>query len=195
MIPPRSLALSLSRLRRLGGPSGPTLAEAGQFLAERSTLLVMLLMAALALVPSPGLPLGLVAGLGITWLALSSLGGGQASLPASLSNRALPRPILEAALRRLVPLLRRVERRARPRLPHLVVGIGGAIALVGIGLQGLLLALPLPFGNLPPAAAIVVLAAGLLWRDGLGVLAGHALSLASFGVIGGLAWVAISLGS
>ncbi|CAA7622102.1 exopolysaccharide biosynthesis protein [Magnetospirillum sp. SS-4] len=193
MTSPRSLALCLSRLRRLGGPSGPTLAEAGHLLAERSTLLVMLLMAALALIPSPGVPLGVVTGLGITWLALSSLRDGQARLPASLSNRPLPRPLLEAALRLLVPLLRRVERRTRPRLPHLVVGMGGAVALMGIGLQGLLLALPLPFGNLPPAAAILALSAGLLWRDGLGVLAGHVLSLASLGVIGGLAWLAYSL--
>lgn len=190
---PLSPALHLAGLRRVGGPAGPTLAEAAAHLAERSTLLIVMLMAALAMVPSPGLPLGLVTGLAIAWLAFAGLRGRGGGLPVRLAGRALPRGILDAALRRLVPLLRRVQRLTRPRLPHLVQGGGHGLALGAIGLQGLVLAVPLPFGNVAPAAAIVVLAAGLLWRDGIGVLLGHLLGLLSLGVIGGLAWSAVAL--
>lgn len=190
----RSLALSLSRLRRIGGPAGPTMAEAAAHLADRSALLMILLVAALSLVPSPGLPLGLLGGTAIVWLAVAALAGNpRGRLPAALSARRLPRPLLEAALRRLVPLLRRVERRMAPRLPALATGPGAALALAGIVFQGFLLALPLPFGNLLPGLAILVLAAGLLWRDGLGVLAGHALSLVSAVVLGGMVWGAVAL--
>lgn len=191
----RSLARTLAALRRVGGGSGPTLAQVTGHLAERSTMLAVILMAALAMVPSPGLPLGLITGLGIAWLGISALRGRQGGLPETLSGRVLPQSILDAALRRLVPLIRRVERKARPRLTPLVRGWGGVAALAAIVLQGLVLAVPLPFGNIAPASAILLLAAGLLWQDGLGVLVGHVLGVISVGVIIGLGWSALALAS
>jgi hypothetical protein len=50
-------------------------------------------------------------------------------------------------------------------------------------LQGMLLALPIPFGNAAPALAIAALALGLLTGDGLGVLAGHAIGLMAAGLM------------
>jgi hypothetical protein len=193
--PFRSPARTLAALRHVGGGSGPTLAQVTDHLAERSTLLAVILMAALAMVPSPGLPLGLITGLGIAWFGAVAIWGRQGGLPATLSHRILPRSILEAALRRLIPLMRRVERRTRPRLMPLVRGGGGAVALAAIVLQGLVLAIPLPFGNIAPASAILMLAAGLLWQDGLGVLIGHVLGVISLGVIIGLGWSAVALTS
>lgn len=193
MIQARSAARRLAGLRRLGGGSGPTLAQVTDHLAERSTPLAVILLAGLAMIPSPGLPLGLITGLAIAWMGGAALWGRHGSLPGSLSRRTLPRPILDAALRRLVPLMRRVERRTRPRLSPLVHGRGAALALAAIVLQGLVLAVPLPFGNIAPASAILMLAAGLLWRDGLGVLVGHALGVLSVGVIIGLGWSALAL--
>ncbi len=189
----RSPARCLAGLRRLGDGPGPTLAQVTDHLAERSTPLAVILMAALAMVPSPGLPLGLITGLAIAWMGANALWGRHGGLPGSLSRRTLPRPILNAALRRLVPLMRRIERRTRPRLALLVQGRGGAVALAAIVLQGLVLAVPLPFGNIAPASAILMLSAGLLWRDGVGVLVGHALGVVSIGVIIGLGWSALAL--
>ncbi|CUW38392.1 putative Exopolysaccharide synthesis (Exopolysaccharide synthesis, ExoD,11-185) [Magnetospirillum sp. XM-1] len=183
----------LAGLRRLGAGSGPTMAQVVDHLADRSTPLGVILMAALAMVPSPGLPLGVLTGLAIAWLAGAALWGRPGGLPETLSRRTLPRPILEAALRRLVPLMRRVERRTRSRLAPLAQGRGAMVAQAAIVLQGLVLAVPLPFGNIAPALAILLLAAGLLWRDGLGVLLGHALGVASVGVILGLGWSALVL--
>ena len=62
----------------------------------------------------------------------------------------------------------------------------------------LLLPLPIPFSNVIPAWAILLVAGGLLERDGAFILAGHiftVLAIAFFGVVGffgleafGLAW-------
>ena len=70
---PSSLALALSRLRRLGGDGGPTLAEAAACLGRSGRLAVFPLLAMLGMAPSPGLPLGAVCGTLIVWLALGCL--------------------------------------------------------------------------------------------------------------------------
>ena len=188
-----SLALTMARLRRLGRGGGATLGQAAQLLAERSTPVLIMVLATLGMVPSPGLPLGFVCGAMVVWLAIARLAGHEyAPIPERLGRCPLPASVLDAALRRLVPLLRKVERRASARLTPLATGPGAMVAVVGIGLQGVVMALPIPFGNVPPGLAILGLAGGLVWRDGLGVLAGHLLSLASFGIVGGMTWAAIA---
>lgn len=185
----RSLALTMAQLRRQGRGRATTLALAAQAMADRSTLVLMLLLATLGMVPSPGLPLGLVCGILVMWLSVARLiGRHEAPLPRALAERRLPAQVLEAALRRLIPLLRRVERRVAVRLPALATGPGDAVATLMICLQGLVLALPIPFGNVPPALSILALAGGLVWRDGVCVLAGHGLAVASFAIVGALAW-------
>ncbi|CAA7621221.1 exopolysaccharide biosynthesis protein [Magnetospirillum sp. UT-4] len=191
----RSLALELAGLRRLGGAGGATLAEAAEALSERSVLVMLLLLAALGMVPSPGLPLGMITGLLVVWLSLGRLWSATPPrLPAVLAGRRLPRPVLDAALGRLVPVLRRMERRAKVRLTPLATGPGAVLATLGIAVQGVVLAAPIPFGNLPPAAAILALAGGLAVRDGALVALGHGLSLASVMVVGALLQAALAAG-
>ena len=61
-----------------------------------------------------------------------------------------------------------------------------------IGALGLLLAaimfLPIPFGNALPGLALVLMAAGLLGRDGLAVVAGWVIGLAGVAVVSGFIW-------
>ncbi len=188
-----SVALSLARLRRTGSGDGPTMAEASRQLAECSDLMPILFLGALGMVPSPGLPVGMVCGSLVVWLALAPLvrrGGGR-GMPRWLAEKRLPPALLDKALRFLVPLLRRIERRTACRLPHLASGAGEVAARLSIALQGVLLALPL--GNQPPGVAILALAAGLMWKDGMAVLAGHVLSAVSVGLLAGLAWLAVRL--
>lgn len=185
-----SPALRLAGLRRAAGDEGLSLAQAAHHLAEHALPLLMILLAALAMVPTPGLPLGVLTGLSIAWLALGALSGRHAALPRRFAHVPLPRKVLDAALRRLVPVLRRIERLSRPRLPALVGAWGRVSVLGALGLQGLVLAVPLPFGNIAPATAVILLAVALLRRDGLGVMIGHAAGLASLAVIAGLGWSA-----
>lgn len=185
----RSLALTVAGLRRLGGDGNVTLAQVVDRLAERSALLPVIPLAALGMVPSPGLPLGLICGVLVTWLSVAHLIGRSGSgLPTALAGRRLPQPILDAALRRLVPLLRRIERVAAARLTVLATGGGAVTATLVLAVQGVMLALPIPFGNAPPGLAILALVGGLVWRDGAAILVGYALSVAWFAILGGLFW-------
>ena len=84
-----------------------------------------------------------------------------------------------------MPPLRRLERRARPRLRSLTLPAAAWLAILG---QGVVMALPIPFGNLLPGVVVIVLAVALLRHDGLGALVGHLLGLLSLAVLAGLGW-------
>jgi hypothetical protein len=152
-------------------------------LAEHSAALVLLLAGTLAVLPSPGLPVGLVFGGVAVVVALSTLyRPGPIRLPRRLARRPFPPALLQVLARRGVPLLRRLERSSRPRLEPATRGLGATFGYLMIAVQAALVALPIPFGNSVPGLAIVCLALGLARRDGALVLAGHALGLAAFAV-------------
>lgn len=112
-------------------------------------------------------------------------------LPEILRRRSLARTSFRGLVGRLVPRLVRLERMIRPRLLAFTGPSGKRL----IGALGLLLAaimfLPIPFGNALPGLALVLMAAGLLGRDGLAVLAGWVIGLAGVGLVSGFIWGAI----
>ena len=89
---------------------------------------------------------------------------------------------------RIVPRLQRIERMIRPRLLLLTGLVGKRV----IGAAGMLLAaivfLPVPFGNSLPGLALVLMAVGLLGRDGLAVMAGGLIGLVGLAVVSGFIW-------
>lgn len=179
-LPSTSIARDLSRLRRLGRADGLTLHQVVQSLADRSTPLLLLFLGLLGLVPSPGLPLGMITGTLVISVAIGMLlRPRQPMIPRSLGRRRLPPDQLNRFMAFAIPFVRRLERKFRPRLSWLVSGVGLVAAAAVIIVQGIGLALPLPFGNLPFAFGIVLIALGLLTGDGLGALAGHVIGLAS----------------
>jgi hypothetical protein len=105
-------------------------------------------------------------------------------LPQTFARRSMPRVRFAEVLNRLQPWLARVDGLLQPRLQALVrpacVRLIGALCVV----LALILFLPIPLGNIPPAVAISMLALGILERDGLWVLGGIAIALASIA----LAW-------
>lgn len=108
-------------------------------------------------------------------------------LPGWLAHRTLDRAALAKLVRRVLPLLERIEAIGRPRLSGLT-GLAGARAVgVAATLIALVLVLPIPFANLLPALALGLFALGLTRRDGLLVLGGYGLM--------GLAVVVIDLGA
>lgn len=191
-----SLARRVAGLRRLATPS-VTLGAAVDHLADRSAVLVLLLAGTAAVVPSPGLPVGLLfGGLAALMAARMALRDGAAlpTLPARLAATRLSRPFLDALARRLVPLLRRIER-GRPRLPTLARGPGARLACLMVMVQAVLVALPIPFGNTIPGVAIVLLALGLARGDGRYALAGHAVGIVALAVSASLvraAWLGLT---
>jgi hypothetical protein len=106
-------------------------------------------------------------------------------LPGFLRRRSLARASFESLVARIVPRLRRLEAMIRPRL-LLLTGVAGTRL---IGATGLLLStiifLPIPFGNMLPGLALVLMAVGLLGRDGVAVLAGGAIGIVGIAVVSG----------
>lgn len=110
----------------------------------------------------------------------------------------LPGPLLRVNVARR-DALRWLDRvgpwlvRAQPRLAVLVASpcqrFAGALATV----LALILLLPIPFGNIPPAGAVCMLALGCLRRDGAWVLAGVAAGIASIAIAWGVVYVALQL--
>jgi hypothetical protein len=156
---------------------------------------LLLLLAVPAVIPSPGLPVGMVFGSAMAVIAVQLVGGARPlTLPRAIAKRRIEGRRLRRMLVRVRPFLRRFERRSRPRLAHLMqpwmLRLLGGIVLI----HGLLIALPIPFGNTAPGFSVLVLSLGLILRDGLAVIAGLALSAAAFVVSGGLIvsalWVA-----
>jgi hypothetical protein len=176
----RSIAGDLSRLRRHGRRDGVTIAEASSVVAHRSAPLLLLFLGLLGFIPSPGLPLGFITGLLVISVAVGLLfRPDNPPIPRLLGRQRLSAGLLRRSMAFAIPFVRRLERRCRPRLTWLASGLGLSVAALGLAIQGIGLALPLPLGNLPFALGIVLIALGLLTRDGLGVLAGHFVGIAS----------------
>jgi hypothetical protein len=118
-------------------------------------------------------------------------------LPKALLDRTLDAGKLVPILRKGAQTVRRMDRIVHPRISILSTGaamnrLNGLCMLFG----GVLLALPLgliPFSNTLPALAILCLAVGVSQNDGLFVLFGYLLLLATvvyFAVLGILAFAA-----
>lgn len=167
-----------------------TLREVFTLLHGRGYVLLMMMLALpfCTPVPLPGLstPMGLIIGIISLRLAL----GQKPWLPAKLLDTRLP----PALFKRVFIVTRRIiswfERVLRPRLLWLTAPSWSqqlhAIP-VFICAALLLLPLPVPFSNSIPAWAIMLMAAGLLERDGLFILGGYVTALgaiAFFSVIG-----------
>jgi hypothetical protein len=127
-----------------------------------------------------------VLGAPLLFLSAQLMLGRKPWLPRIIASRSMARDDVEGVLRRVVPWLERAERLLRPRVIGLALppmeNLVGLICL----LLAVILVLPIPLGNIPPALAISLMALGILERDGLWVLAGLAVALASVLVVWGV---------
>jgi len=107
-------------------------------------------------------------------------------LPAIIAKRSMPRDDFQALIGRMKPWLERAEKMLRPRASGLTLPpmeyVLGFICL----LLALVLALPIPLGNMLPALAISMLALGVLERDGYWVLAGLGMTGVAAVVVSGV---------
>jgi len=171
-----SLALALSRLRR--PRPGVTLGGVVDSLADGAAVLLLLIAGGLAIIPIPGLPFGIVGGIVATLVALHmTISRPPLRLPQWVRSWRLRPALLEQVARRMVPLIRRLERQAKPRLARFATGLGTRLGYAMAAVQSILVSMPIPFGNTLPGVAIILLALGLSRRDGAVMLVGHAVGL------------------
>lgn len=142
-------------------------------LGRKSTELVLMLLSLPAIVPTPGIPAGLIFGTALSLVALQILiKAKRVSLPHPIERLEFSRSRLLAIVTRANGKMAFVERRLRERwLSFLSPTSVKALALLLV-LMGVLIALPIPFGNVLPGIASLLVALGLMSRDGLVVAVG-----------------------
>ena len=183
---PRTSAVILDLALAHRGPA-VALGEIIDGLRERSFGLVFILLAVGNLVPLPPGVSGLL-GFGIAGFALQLLfGGSRLWLPQMVRRRTIQRDRLVGLMRRAAPLVRRLEAICRPRLASLTGRRVERLLGVPMLLVGLLIAQPLPLTGAPPAIAALLMALGLLERDGLAVVAGLVAALVALLLVGAAA--------
>jgi hypothetical protein len=146
---------------------------------DRAFGALMLLFAAPNVLP---LPPGMSAVLGAPLLFITAqlmLGRSTLWMPRFICERSISRDFFALLTAKLSPILHRAERFLRPRISLLLHPVperivGGACLLLAI-----ILFLPIPFGNIPPAFAIAAFSLGILERDGLATIIGWLATVGS----------------
>lgn len=156
----------------------------------RAVAALILLFALPNVVPTPP-GTSSVLGLPLLYLTAQMMLGKLPWLPAIIADRSMTRSDFNAFVGRVTPLLARVERLLRPRLFFLTAPpseriIGGIFFLLAI-----VLALPIPLGNMLPALAISLMALGVLERDGLWVIFGVLVGVLSMVIVSGVVWALV----
>ena len=187
--PKSQLSTDLEILRAGVKGKSLTFAELKQALKGRgSAMLLVLLALPFCFFPIPGLSMPF--GIAICLIGVCLVIGREPWLPRFIMRRRLSPTRLTQLLTGAVKMARQLEKFVRPRLAFLHAG-PGMLRLIGLGIViaglGLMLPLPIPFSNHLPAWAVVLLAVGMMEKDGLCVLLGHLTAI--------VAWVFIALTS
>lgn len=189
-LPPRKLSEVLRHIIESFHERPVTLREVIVLLEGRAYTLLMLLLALPFFLPVPMPGLSSVLGTVIAVIALRMTLGQTPWLPARLLDREMPAKFFPTLLSGASRVLRFLEVMLKPRLLWLTAAplLRQLHALV-ILIAAFVLLLPLPPGtNLPPALCIVIMAGGLLERDGRFILAGYGAFLINV-VFFGLLWI------
>ena len=178
----RALLVTLAALTQPDAPKRISLSEIMQALGDGAVLPLILLFALPNVVPMPP-GTSTVLGIPLMFFSLQWSLGRKPWLPAFVGRWSVPSRTLASLVERADGWLDRHGRWLRPRMALFAsrrwTPLVGWLCVV----LAFVLALPIPFGNILPALAIVVLALGMLQRDGLWVLAGLLVTLVSFGVV------------
>jgi hypothetical protein len=114
-------------------------------MGDKGIAIVLLIFALPAIVPTPGIPAGLVFGTALALVSVQIMAGAQRlTLPKRLSRIGVPRPLVEQAAARGAPLLARLEGFTKPRGTLLAQpGVKPFLGFV-VFLMAVLIALPIP---------------------------------------------------
>lgn len=178
---PRRLSAELAHLRARTAERAVTLREVIQVLGERAYLLLVLLLTLPFLTPLPLPGLSTPFGLAITAVALRLLLGRRPWLPKKLQRKVVPAGFFTRLFAVAAWVLRLLERGLRARLTGLTDAPAARQVHAGViflAALALLLPLPIPFTNTFPAWTILLVAGGLLERDGAAVIAGYVVAAA-----------------
>lgn len=104
-------------------------------------------------------------------------------LPRTMMDRGVSRATFIAMSLRILPTLRRIELVVRPRFQSLFHPVGDRLLGTAAFVLALASFVPIPFGHLLPALALVAFGFGLIEFDGLAILVGWLMGAFSIGVL------------
>jgi hypothetical protein len=187
---PSRLSADLEALRVESAGKPLTVEELQSALKGRGVAMLLLLLSLpFCFIPVPGLSTPF--GVAVLLMGIRIALGQKPWLPRLVSQRSISPSRLVKVLTSGIRFARIMEKIVKPRMQFLHCW-PGAMNLIGVGIASggllLLLPLPIPFSNMVPAWAVVLLSAGMMERDGVLVLVGHLLTFLSWGCIV-LAWL------
>ncbi len=143
-------------------------------------------------IPIPGLSAIVVIPTGIISAQMIA-GNGQLKLPKALLKRSIPRKALAASIHSILPFLEKTEKYIKPRWQWAVHPASKRFIGVFVFLLALAIALPVPGTNMPLAISIFIIALGMIENDGVLIVLGILIGIASFALLGGIIFGALSL--
>jgi hypothetical protein len=160
-------------------------------LGQRSFGFILLIFTLPNSLPIMGIPgVSTITGLPMLFVAVQmALGHERVYLPRWIADSSLATADFKALINKVVPWLKRIERLMKPRILFLTQGNAERWLGAFCAILAFLLALPIPLGNLMPALGVLFIALGLIESDGVCVLTGICIGVASWVLLGGLAWV------
>lgn len=175
-LPPRKLSAELADLRVRVAERAVTIRELLYVLRGRAYMLLVILLTLPFLLPLPLPGLSTPFGLAIVLICLRLALGQRPWLPMSVQRRQLPAGFIPRLLDLAAKIIGWLERVLRPRwlvlTEHAIIRQLHALVMVA-GAAILLLPLPIPFSNGLPAWSILLVASGLLERDGRAIALGY----------------------
>lgn len=160
-------------------PESVTLRELKDLLHERGFGLLMLIFSLPIAIPFP-YPPGFTTVVGAPLLLFSlqmMLGMDSPWLPNRIGRITIKRETLSVVINKSIPYLQKIEHFLKPRLESLSGKTGERLIGLISCLCALSIALPIPLGNALPALGILLMALGLLNKDGIVIIAGTIASI------------------
>lgn len=187
--------------RAIASINGPTvsLRQLLAIIGDHGSLLLCAILTVPFLIPVSIPGVSTVFGLAILLLGIGVTFNRAPWLPKQVIDRPVDAGKLKDVLQRGANMVARIEKVIRQRLDFFTSGaLMGRINGLAIVFAAVLLMLPLglvPFSNTLPALAILFLCIGVSQRDGLLVLAGYGMIVATIIYFGVLAYAAVAAGS
>lgn len=177
--PHKSMAAALKHLPH-GLPERVSLDDLLDRLGDKAIAFVLLVFAIPAIIPTPGIPAGMIFGTALAILSLQIIfRARRLVLPSILGRLAVSRSIIELTAEKAAPRLEKLERLLKPR-GHVLARFAGQTLLgIVIFLMAVIIALPIPFGNMLPGITVLIIALAIAQRDDLALLGGLLMAVVS----------------
>jgi hypothetical protein len=143
-------------------------------------------------IPIPGLSTAVVIPTGIISYQMFR-GQEELNLPRWLLDRSVPRSAFAGCVSAILPFLEKAEGKVRPRWRWASSRTAKRFIGFFVLLMAAIIALPIPFTNMPFAIAIFIIALGLAEEDGALITLGILLGIALIALIGVVAFGILSL--